>query len=189
MPSSHSPTVQGGRLRGRRLDVPAGRVTRPTRALVRAALFDMLGPGVAGASVLDLYSGSGALGIEALSRGAARVLLVERDRRVLPVLRANLARLELAEPEAVLLALDARQLPAGAPGRPYDLVLADPPFAAAARSLPEALEQPGVLAEDAVLAAHLPTGQAEPRPGPAWNERRRRVHGRSTLVIWERIPI
>lgn len=189
MPSSRSPTVQGGRLRGRKLDVPAGRVTRPTRGMVRAALFDMLGPDVVGCSVLDLYSGSGALGVEALSRGAERVLFVERDRRVLPILRGNLERLGLAEPEATLLALDARQLPVGAPGQPYDLVQADPPFATAARSLPESLREPGVLADDALLAAHLPTDQPPLVPGPGWKEVARKVHGRSTLVIWSRISI
>jgi 16S rRNA (guanine966-N2)-methyltransferase len=101
---------------------------------VREALFSMLGP-LDGARVLDLFAGSGALGIEALSRGAASALLVERDPRAVAVIRANLASLELAEPEAVVHAGPARTALRNASGRgdTYDLVFLDPPY----RSAPE----------------------------------------------------
>jgi 16S rRNA (guanine966-N2)-methyltransferase len=101
---------------------------------VREALFSMLGP-LDGAHVLDLFAGSGALGIEALSRGAASAVLVERDPRAVAVIRANLASLGLAEPEAVVLAGPARTAlrNASARGDTYDLVFLDPPY----RSAPE----------------------------------------------------
>jgi 16S rRNA (guanine966-N2)-methyltransferase len=101
---------------------------------VREALFSMLGP-LDGARVLDLFAGSGALGIEALSRGAASALLVERDPRAVAVIRANLASLELAEPEAVVHAGPARTAlrNASSRGDTYDLVFLDPPY----RSAPE----------------------------------------------------
>ena len=88
--------VIAGELRGRRLATPEGNATRPTGDRVRESLFDLLGPGQGGARVLDLFAGSGALGIEALSRGAAHAVFVERDRDALRVLRANLAALALS---------------------------------------------------------------------------------------------
>ena len=99
--------VVAGRFGGRRLAAPAGRDTRPTSDRVREALFSMLGP-LDGVRALDLFAGSGALGIEALSRGAASALLVERDARAVAVIRANLAALGLAEPEARVIAGGAR---------------------------------------------------------------------------------
>jgi 16S rRNA (guanine966-N2)-methyltransferase len=126
--------VVAGRLGGRRLRAPRGRDPRPTSDRVREALFSMLGP-IDGARVLDLFAGSGALAIEALSRGAASAMLVERDPRAAAVIRANLAALELAEPEAVVFAGPARAAlrNASAGGDTYDLVFLDPPY----RSAPE----------------------------------------------------
>jgi 16S rRNA (guanine966-N2)-methyltransferase len=126
--------VVAGRFGGRRLAAPPGRGTRPTSDRVREALFSMLGP-LAGARVLDLYAGSGALGIEALSRGAASALLVERDPRAVAVIRANLDALGLSEPEARVHAGPARSAlrNASVRGDTYDLVLLDPPY----RSAPE----------------------------------------------------
>jgi 16S rRNA (guanine966-N2)-methyltransferase len=118
--------IIAGRAGGRRIAVPA-RGTRPTPDRVREALFSALehDPGLAGAAVLDLCAGSGALGLEALSRGAAHALFVESDRRAAAVLRRNVADLGLGgqvrgAPAAVVLAAPA--------DRAYDLVLADPPY-------------------------------------------------------------
>jgi 16S rRNA (guanine966-N2)-methyltransferase len=126
--------VVAGRFGGRRLAAPPGRGTRPTSDRVREALFSTLGP-IGGARVLDLFAGSGALGIEALSRGAASALLVERDPRAVAVIRANLDALGLAEPEAVVFAGPARSALRNASARAdtYDLVFLDPPY----RSAPE----------------------------------------------------
>ncbi len=121
--------VIAGRLGGRRLQAPAGRGTRPTSDRVREALFAMLGD-VEGEVVLDLFAGSGALGIEALSRGALRAVFVERDRRAAGALAANLAALELTPPAAELRRADARTALRTARERAekYDLVFIDPPY-------------------------------------------------------------
>jgi 16S rRNA (guanine966-N2)-methyltransferase len=121
--------VVAGRFGGRRLQAPRGRDTRPTADRVREALFAMLGP-LDGERVLDLFAGSGALAIEALSRGAARATLVERDARAVAVLRANLAALELSDDEARVIHGPARAAlrDASARGDAYDLVLLDPPY-------------------------------------------------------------
>ena len=147
--------VVAGRLGGRRLRAPRGRDTRPTSDRVREALFAMLGP-LEGLRVLDLFAGSGALAIEALSRGAATATLVERDARAVEVIRANLAALELSSEEARVVHRPARvaMRDASARGDAYDLVLLDPPYRdapALGRELSQAL--PAVLAPDARVVA------------------------------------
>lgn len=120
--------VIAGRLRGRELVTPKGDSTRPTGARVREALFSILSD-VQGARVLDLYAGTGALAIEALSRGAARAVLVEPGRAAQRAIRANLDRLGLSH-VATLLPLRAEAAFAPLSGRgPFDLVFADPPWA------------------------------------------------------------
>jgi 16S rRNA (guanine966-N2)-methyltransferase len=147
--------VVAGRLGGRRLRAPRGRDTRPTSDRVREALFAMLGP-LEGLRVLDLFAGSGALAIEALSRGAATATLVERDARAVEVIRANLAALELSSEQARVVHRPARvaMRDASARGDAYDLVLLDPPYRdapALGRELSQAL--PAVLAPDARVVA------------------------------------
>jgi len=118
--------VIAGRYGGRRLTTPRGAATRPTADRVREALFSVLGD-VSGLTVLDLFAGSGALGIEALSRGAASAVFVEKARPALAALRANLAALAV-EPE--VHGGDARAFArnAAVAGRTYDLVFVDPPY-------------------------------------------------------------
>jgi 16S rRNA (guanine966-N2)-methyltransferase len=147
--------VVAGRFGGRRLRAPRGRDTRPTSDRVREALFAMLGP-LDGERVLDLYAGSGALAIEALSRGAADATLVERDDRAVQVIRANLDALGLGENDArVVHAGAARAIQdAQARGDAYDLVLLDPPYRdapALGRELSQAL--PAILAPGARVVA------------------------------------
>jgi 16S rRNA (guanine966-N2)-methyltransferase len=143
--------VVAGRLGGRRLRAPRGRDTRPTSDRVREALFSMLGP-LDDVRVLDLFAGSGALAIEALSRGAAAATIVERDARAVEVIRANLEALGIGAEEARVVhgaALGALR-DASARGDTYDLVLLDPPYRdapALGRELSETL--PAVLAPDA----------------------------------------
>jgi 16S rRNA (guanine966-N2)-methyltransferase len=130
--------VIAGRLGGRRLKAPRGRVTRPTSDRVREALFAMLGP-VEGASVLDLFAGTGALGIEALSRGAERAVFVERDARVARVLNDNLTALGLDSQLAEVRCADALGALRSARGREetYDLLFIDPPYRQASEWAPE----------------------------------------------------
>jgi 16S rRNA (guanine966-N2)-methyltransferase len=121
--------VIAGQYGGRRLRSPRGRATRPTSDRVREALFSMLGE-LDGVVALDLFAGTGALGIEALSRGAERAVFVERDPRALAALRANLAALELGPQRAEIRAGDAlRALDEARERREaYDLVFVDPPY-------------------------------------------------------------
>jgi 16S rRNA (guanine966-N2)-methyltransferase len=121
--------IVAGRLGGRLVKAPPGRATRPTSERVREALFSILGP-LEGASALDLFAGSGALGIEALSRGAGRVVFVERDRLALQALRENLAALGLGAAEAEVRRGDALAAlrSARASKETYDLVFIDPPY-------------------------------------------------------------
>lgn len=121
--------VIGGELRGRRLVAPRGQATRPTADRVRESLFNVLAPLIADADVLDLFAGSGALGIEALSRGARSAVFVESDQGAVRVLRQNVSALGLVEraevrPTSVATAL--RQLEGT--GRAFDVILLDPPY-------------------------------------------------------------
>jgi 16S rRNA (guanine966-N2)-methyltransferase len=150
--------IVSGSRRGHRIDAPKGVVTRPTGDRVREAAFSLIGP-VEGAAALDLFAGSGALGLEALSRGAATCVFVEQDRAAVRVIQANLEKLRLTG--AVVLARDV----AGAlaeehdRARRYDLVLADPPYADwGAHAAVLARLVPGVLAEEGVLVVETASG-------------------------------
>lgn len=119
--------VVAGRLRGRLLKAPPGDATRPTGARVKEALFSILGD-VSSCRVLDLYAGSGALGIEALSRGSACAVFVESARPALTALRDNLTKLDLLASSKVLpLRLEAARFQL-ARENPFELVLCDPPW-------------------------------------------------------------
>ena len=122
--------VVAGTYGGRRLKGPAHHGLRPTSGMVRRALFDTIGDRLPGAIVLDLYAGTGALGIEAKSRGSGRVTFVERDPRALVLLRQNLALLGLSPAEVEILGMPVDKALArlASAGCLYDLILADPPY-------------------------------------------------------------
>lgn len=130
--------IVAGTLGGRRIDAPPGTDTRPTSDRVREALFSALGD-VAQARVLDLFAGSGALAIEALSRGARSAVLVEKDARAARVVAANLDALDLGKPRAILRRRDALAAlrDAREAGESYDLVFLDPPYRLATGLGPE----------------------------------------------------
>jgi 16S rRNA (guanine966-N2)-methyltransferase len=145
--------VIAGRYKGRRLQAPPGLNTRPTSDRVREALFSILGARVEDARVLDLFAGSGALGIEALSRGAREATFVDNAAPAIRALEANLRDLDAA---ATVVRAEVRRFLGGASrsGRQYDLVFLDPPYRLAATLGPE-LSEPlgGVLAESAAVVA------------------------------------
>jgi 16S rRNA (guanine966-N2)-methyltransferase len=119
--------IVGGRHRGRRLRFPSGVDIRPTPDRVRETLFNWLQTRIAGARVLDLFAGSGALGLEALSRGAAQVTFVERDRRAAAAIDVLLK--DWQEPTGTVVCADASSWLAGPhAGAPYDIVFLDPPY-------------------------------------------------------------
>ena len=118
--------IVGGTLGGRVIHAPPGAATRPTSEKVRQAIFNIL-PDLIGAHVLDLFAGSGALGLEALSRGAAHATFVDSAKPALAALRANLEALELAD-RATVIAGDAVAAARSVPQAPWGLVLIDPPY-------------------------------------------------------------
>lgn len=181
--------IIAGRAGGRRLAVPASG-TRPTSDRVREALFSTLdsdrasrGLAWSKARVLDLFAGSGALGLEALSRGAASVLLVEKSSSAARVLRANVAAVDL--PGAEVLVRDVRRLAVTEATLPAaTLVFADPPYEWSAEELAELLESAhrhGWIADDADVVVER-SGRDEVGPIPsAWDTVRRRDYGDTAL--------
>jgi len=153
--------IIAGDRRGARIAAPKGTATRPTGDRVREAAYNLIGP-VEGAAVLDLFAGSGAMGLEALSRGARRCVFVESDRAACAVITDNLEKLRLTD--AVVLRKDAFQAlreERGA-GRTYELVLVDPPYGAWQDLQPRLAEAlPGVLAPDGLLVVET-TAKVEP---------------------------
>jgi 16S rRNA (guanine966-N2)-methyltransferase len=124
--------IIAGTLRSRSLQAPPGLATRPTSDRLRETLFNVLAPRIEGAHFLDLYAGSGAVGIEAVSRGAARVVCVERAAAALKVLRANLARLQLDDERIEVSSATAKAYLSHAIWMPgFDIVFLDPPYDAA----------------------------------------------------------
>lgn len=185
--------VVAGDLRGRRIDAPEGISTRPTTDKVREAVFNALGSlgTIVGARVVDLFAGSGALGIEALSRGAAHCTFVENDRRALAVLKGNVTALGIAERSNVVVADLARAAIGGESSRLCELlagttlVLADPPygfsnwdgiFSAARSADPEAIL---VVETESRSLVH------ENVP-PGWKSVRQRDYGRTTVGFFVR---
>jgi 16S rRNA (guanine966-N2)-methyltransferase len=169
--------IIAGAHRGRRIAAPKGTETRPTSDFVRENAFNLIGP-VDGAKVLDLYAGSGALGIEALSRGAADAVFVDSSRDACRTIGANLETLGL---KATVLCQDALRF-AGADRGAYDLILADPPydFTAYERLAPHFKR---LLIEDGLAVLQTPAAQE-----PALNGleiRTSRRYGSARLTLFE----
>lgn len=179
--------IVAGAWRGRSLAAPPGTETRPTADRVRQALFDILmhaswagRSAIEGASVLDLFAGTGALGLEALSRGAAHAIFVERARPALAALRTNVTACR-AEDRCEVLPVDVMALPAGALA---DLVFLDPPYG---QSLVEAalarLRFVGRVAAGTLIVAE--TGRYE--PAPVADALEERTHGAARITIWREV--
>jgi len=149
--------VIAGTFRSRTLEAPPGLTTRPTSDRLRETLFNVLAPRIERAVFLDLYAGSGAVGIEALSRGAAQVVFVERAQPAIKVLRANLDRLGLTSGFRIVTGSAAGYLRKREGSARFDLVFLDPPYDAAAEytAVLELLggSAAGLLADDAVVIA------------------------------------
>ena len=158
MSVSRGPRIVSGRFHGRQLRVARGSVTRPARVRLRRSLLDRLQQRIVGARWLDLYSGSGSLGIEALSRGAAFVALVESGREPARVLRSNLDSLGIDAEEGLLVTRALPGLLRGEPpgGHPFDFIAMDPPFA---------------LSYDAPALAELCDALADAGRRGWWNDR------------------
>ena len=175
--------IVAGTRKGHRIAAPPGVVTRPTGDRVREAVFSIVGP-VEGAAVLDLFAGSGAMGLEALSRGAASCVFVERDRAAARVIQANLEKLGLTG--AVVSSRDVASAlrDERARGRAYDLVLVDPPYGeweTHATVLADLV--PAVLAPDALVVVETSARVEADLPLPVVTARR---YGSARITVFSR---
>jgi len=178
--------IIAGSARGRRLAVPDGRSTRPTSDRTREGLFSALDAalnGFGGLRVLDLYAGSGAVGLEALSRGASAALLVDSDRAAARIMHANLGTLGLS---GARVSTDHVEHIAAkpCPDEPYDLVYLDPPYAMPAEELASVLV---ALADNGWIASGAMIAVERASRGPEWlwpagfNATRSRAYGEGTV--------
>lgn len=173
--------LTGGTLRNRSVRTPSGRAVRPTPARVKEALFSILGPRIEDARVLDLFAGTGALGLEALSRGAAHATFVEAHRPTADALRRTVAELALAD-RATVLAFPAERAVRSLEGR-YDIVFADPPYA---QPYPHAafaaLRERGAIDPDSVIV-YEHSSQDAPPVDPAFRCERTARYGAVALTF------
>ncbi len=185
--------IISGSARGRRLAVPPGSSTRPTSDRAREALFstiESLIRSFAGARVLDLYAGSGAVGLEALSRGADHVLLVESDPAAARTIRDNATKTGLAGAEVRAEPVE-RLLAGGAPASPYDVVFLDPPYEIADDAVGvvvSALRDGGWLAERALVVVERATRGGEWQWPAGFDGDRSRRYGEATLWYGRAAP-
>lgn len=176
--------IVAGQWRGRVLSAPSGTITRPTADRVRQALFDILlhAPWagracVDGAVVLDVFAGTGAMGLEALSRGAARAMFIEQDRAALASLRANIAACR-AEERCLVLAMDMGQVPTG---EAASLVFLDPPYGMGLIGVALArLRSVGRIAPGALVVAEMGRDEA----ALDMETLAERTHGGARVTVW-----
>lgn len=178
--------IIGGRWRGRRIDFPDVAGLRPTPDRVRETLFNWLAPYISGARVLDLFAGSGALGFEALSRGAASVVAVDSHRRVAAALRAAAGQLDAAA--FSMVAADAATFLARSAAGPFDLVFLDPPHAS-----PDYERYCSLVSADGILAPRGMVYLEFARPGTpdfstpeSWTLYRAARAGHLAYQLWQR---
>jgi 16S rRNA (guanine(966)-N(2))-methyltransferase RsmD len=169
--------IIAGTHRGHRIAAPKGRDTRPTSDRVRENAFNLIGP-VEDAEVLDLFAGSGAMGLEALSRGAARATFVESDRDASRVINANLDKLRL---RGTVLQLDVVRVLQQERSR-YDLVLCDPPYDYDRGRLAPHLAK--LLTPDGLLVWET-SSRADPPEVPGLRQRTTRTYGSARLTLYE----
>lgn len=174
--------IIAGERKGHTIYAPKGQDTRPTSDRVRENVFNIVTPWVEDARVLDLFAGSGAMGLEALSRGAAVVVFVESDKNAARTIERNLDKLRLTGATVLRLGASAALTQEVAAGRKYDLVLADPPYAmtdydALARYFPR------VLAEDGLLVLESSV-RSEPEL-PGLEVRTTRKYGSTRVTVFE----
>ena len=176
--------VIGGQLKGRRLETPDWDGLRPTSDRLRETLFNILMPRIAGARVLDGYAGTGAVGIEALSRGAAHVTFVDHDPRAAALIRTNLTRCGVSDRHVII-----RARLAGASGRldgRFDIVFLDPPYGAA--ELESGLDAGAPLVgKEGLLVIEHATRDAAPGSAHGLARTRELIQGDSALAFYTHV--
>jgi len=178
--------ITGGIYRGRILKVPEGIEVRPTQDRVREALFNILMHDIAGARFLDLFAGSGAVGLEALSRGASSVTFVEQNARHISFIRSNAAMLKVV-PEIV--SADAYLYLSAFSGTPFDIAYADPPYALGEErgfaEMLKTLSDRNVVRPGGLFIAET-TSRQNLTDVSGWDLCRDREYGKTRLLIWKR---
>ncbi|MEJ2315024.1 MAG: 16S rRNA (guanine(966)-N(2))-methyltransferase RsmD [Nitrospirota bacterium] len=181
--------ISGGKMKGRKISVrAAGGGLRPTSAKVREALFNIIGAKIMGSSFVDLYAGSGAIGMEAMSREAAEVYFVESDRRRAASIEETLSGCG-CRPKAVIANMKAASFVerAAREGRKFDIVFLDPPYASEEMEpLLEALGKGEVLAEGAVVVAEHEKRTGLPEEAGVLRKKKTYRYGDTTLTLMEK---
>ena len=179
--------ITGGELGGRNLKVPKSDLIRPTQDRVREALFNSLQFELVGKDFLDLFAGSGAVGIEALSRGAKSATFVEQDRRHLAVLKDNLSAFALSS--ATVISADVYRYLANYAGAGFDFVFADPPYALGEAKgyapVLATLAERGVVRVGGLFLAEMTSAQ-KTEEAPGWTLTRERTYGKTRLAFYRR---
>ena len=181
--------IVGGEFGGRQVAAPKGMEVRPTQDRVRAALFNMLQHDVAGVRFLDLFAGTGAVGLEALSRGAASATFVESDRRHADCIRANVASLGLDPSRATVVQADVFAWLSAA-AAVFGVVFADPPYDLCAErgfgGILEALSARNMVAPGGLFVSEMRANQTAGEIA-GWDLCRNRVYGQTRLAVYRRL--
>ena len=175
--------VTGGSGRGLRLKAPAGSRVRPTSDKVKQALFNILGEKVADALFLDLFAGAGGIGIEALSRGAGRVVFVDASRASLNLVGHNIEQTGFAEQSLTVLSKAESFLKK--PSGPYDIVFLDPPYADEMQPLLELIAGAGILKPDSIVIAEHFKKQPSPASAGGLTLYREAKYGDTVLAFYK----
>jgi len=175
--------IIGGEAKGRAIEAPGGVSTRPTRAIVREAMFGMLQSAVQGSRVLDLFAGSGALGLEALSRGAERAVFADKDIRAISIVKRNLSKLGFSEKASIFCGTyDFALRKLMTDNALFDIILLDPPY-----NLQNLEKLPGCLApvaaRDAILVLEHANGVPIHEAAP-WEYIKMRKYGDTSLSVF-----
>jgi 16S rRNA (guanine(966)-N(2))-methyltransferase RsmD len=175
--------ISGGTGKGRKLRVPAGDRVRPTSDKVKQALFNILGEEVDGAEFLDLFAGAGGIGIEALSRGARRVVFVDASRESLKVIAHNIAQAGFGA-QAEIIAAKAETF-LKRPSGPYDIIFLDPPYADDLQPLLESISGAGIVKPRGIVIAEHFKKQSSPENAGSLRLVREARYGDTVLAFYK----
>ena len=179
--------VIAGEARGVQLEAPKSMHVRPTQDRIRESLFSILMPRIEQARFLDLFAGTGANGIEALSRGAASATFVDSDEQSLQFIKRNLAKTSLKTKGHVRRLQLPEQLPRLAPETPYDIIFADPPYKFAHyMKLLDRIAAVEMLSSDGVIVVEHSRSTAIPEEPGHWVQARQNIYGETALSFYRR---
>ncbi len=180
--------ITGGKFKGRTLKVPKGQKVRPTRAMVREAIFNILGPRVPGANILDLFAGSGLLGLEAKSRGARQVFFVEQDRAICKLLKDNIMNIVGGLEDTILCYPVHRALKQIEKDKiKFDIILMDPPYVMEVTPLLNTLVSADIVRLGGVIVLERGKASASGIPSPPTGlaEIKRKTYGTTSILIFQ----